>query len=338
MFFNILIHNIKHHPFGMVMPSRTFEHANGYRYGFNGKENDDDIVGTGQGTQDYGMRIYNPSLGKFLSVDPMTKSYSELTPYQFASNTPIRAIDLDGLEKVDYQDKRVDGVTVQIDISKTRTADGSLQQSTTTTDRVADANGNITPPVTLGTISQVTANVQSNLQQEQAVSPSANNAITQGTTGNPASGGTSTSANIENQFNQTWSEGSNTGQQPAFGAPVVQSMQNGNQFVNTNPNNVSRVLILTNGTAASTANAVTQVAVIQNAFPNVRVAIASAPNLINNNNLNAVRIMFNPTADATLVLPQRNNVPQAVFPNITNWVQPFNSPLLATPPTNPLRR
>jgi len=33
-----------------------------------------------------------------LSVDPLTGSYPMLTPYQFASNTPIQAIDLDGLE------------------------------------------------------------------------------------------------------------------------------------------------------------------------------------------------------------------------------------------------
>jgi hypothetical protein len=33
-----------------------------------------------------------------LSVDPLTKEYAMLTPYQFASNTPIQAIDLDGLE------------------------------------------------------------------------------------------------------------------------------------------------------------------------------------------------------------------------------------------------
>ena len=31
-------------------------------------------------------------------MDPIAKEYSELTPYQFASNTPIRAVDLDGLE------------------------------------------------------------------------------------------------------------------------------------------------------------------------------------------------------------------------------------------------
>jgi Bacterial toxin 46 len=44
------------------------------------------------------MRIYDPRIGKFLSVDPIAANYPMLTPYQFASNSPIQAIDLDGLE------------------------------------------------------------------------------------------------------------------------------------------------------------------------------------------------------------------------------------------------
>lgn len=44
------------------------------------------------------MRIYDPRLGRFLSVDLLTKDYPELTPYQFAGNTPIAAVDLDGKE------------------------------------------------------------------------------------------------------------------------------------------------------------------------------------------------------------------------------------------------
>jgi RHS repeat-associated protein len=48
---------------------------------------------------DYGFRIYNAGIGKFLRVDPLTQAYPELTPYQFASNTPIAAIDIDGLER-----------------------------------------------------------------------------------------------------------------------------------------------------------------------------------------------------------------------------------------------
>jgi hypothetical protein len=35
---------------------------------------------------------------RFLSVDPIGREYPELSPYQFASNTPIIAIDIDGLE------------------------------------------------------------------------------------------------------------------------------------------------------------------------------------------------------------------------------------------------
>jgi len=79
----------------MVQPGRKFGGGNGYRYGFNGKENDKDIS---EGGQDYGMRIYDARVGKFLSVDPLGANFPMLTPYQFASNTPIWAIDLDGLE------------------------------------------------------------------------------------------------------------------------------------------------------------------------------------------------------------------------------------------------
>ena len=87
-----------YHPFGMTMPGRKFTQANTkYRYGFNGKENDNEVKGEGN-QQDYGMRIYDPRLGRFLSTDPLAKSYPMLTPYQFASNSPIAGVDLDGLE------------------------------------------------------------------------------------------------------------------------------------------------------------------------------------------------------------------------------------------------
>jgi RHS repeat-associated protein len=82
----------------MGMPGRSVTFGGrSYRYGFNGKENDNEIKGEGN-QQDYGMRIYDPRIGKFLSVDPITKDYPELTPYQFAHNTPIWGVDLDGLE------------------------------------------------------------------------------------------------------------------------------------------------------------------------------------------------------------------------------------------------
>jgi RHS repeat-associated protein len=67
-----------------------------YRYKFNGKELDGETE-----TQDYGMRIYNAALGRFLSVDPYTNKYPMLSTYQFASNRPIEGVDLDGKEYID---------------------------------------------------------------------------------------------------------------------------------------------------------------------------------------------------------------------------------------------
>ncbi|SRR6266536_5242348 len=81
----------------MIMPGRSYTAGSGYRYGFNGKEMDNETYGQGN-EYDYGFRIYNPRIGRFLSVDPLTNKYPELTPYQFASNMPIIAVDLDGEE------------------------------------------------------------------------------------------------------------------------------------------------------------------------------------------------------------------------------------------------
>lgn len=50
----------------------------------------------------YRFRIYNLAIARFLSTDPLTRSYPMLTPYQYASNRPIDGVDLDGLEFLDY--------------------------------------------------------------------------------------------------------------------------------------------------------------------------------------------------------------------------------------------
>ena len=90
------------YPFGSQMPGRKYSQPNTkYRYGFNGKENDSEVKGEGN-QQDYGMRIYDTRLGRFLSRDPLSASYPYYSPYHFAGNTPIQAIDLDGEEPVGY--------------------------------------------------------------------------------------------------------------------------------------------------------------------------------------------------------------------------------------------
>ena len=65
------------------------------RYRYNGKEFHSELD---LGWYDYGFRWYDPVINRFFSVDPLAEEFPELTTYQYASNTPIWAIDLDGLE------------------------------------------------------------------------------------------------------------------------------------------------------------------------------------------------------------------------------------------------
>jgi len=78
--------------------SQSEKLVNAYRFGFNGKEMDNEVKGVGN-QYDYGFRIYDPRIAKFLSVDPLFKEYPWYTPYQFAGNKPIWAIDMDGAEE-----------------------------------------------------------------------------------------------------------------------------------------------------------------------------------------------------------------------------------------------
>ncbi len=47
-------------------------------------------------------RLESEKHSKFLSIDPLTRNYPMLTPYQYASNRPIDGIDMDGLEYLTY--------------------------------------------------------------------------------------------------------------------------------------------------------------------------------------------------------------------------------------------
>ncbi|MNS63467.1 hypothetical protein D3C72_965620 [compost metagenome] len=45
---------------------------------------------------DFGARMYNSQLGRWLALDPLAAKYPGLSPYNFVANTPIQAKDPDG--------------------------------------------------------------------------------------------------------------------------------------------------------------------------------------------------------------------------------------------------
>jgi RHS repeat-associated protein len=82
----------------MMMQERSFtSNTNENKFSFNGKDYDKSINGS-KTWQDYGFRHYDTRLSRFVSIDPLASKYPELATYQFASLTPIWAIDIEGLE------------------------------------------------------------------------------------------------------------------------------------------------------------------------------------------------------------------------------------------------
>jgi len=70
-------------------------HIRSYSFGFNGMEKLNEAYGEGN-TYDFGARIYDPRIGRFLSIDPLYKTFPFQSPYCFAANSPIRFVDVDG--------------------------------------------------------------------------------------------------------------------------------------------------------------------------------------------------------------------------------------------------
>ncbi|MBK8344796.1 MAG: hypothetical protein IPL12_16805 [Bacteroidetes bacterium] len=84
-----------HDPFGMIIVGRSWEVGSEYRYGFNGKENSDEIYGDDNAI-DFGARMYDGRLGRWMTIDPFFKQYPQISAYTFAINNPILLIDQDG--------------------------------------------------------------------------------------------------------------------------------------------------------------------------------------------------------------------------------------------------
>ena len=80
-------------PFGVELDGRTV--SDGYRYGFNGKEKIDEVSGEGN-EYDFGARMYDARVGRFLSIDPLNKKFHGVSNYSYALNSPILFIDFKG--------------------------------------------------------------------------------------------------------------------------------------------------------------------------------------------------------------------------------------------------
>jgi len=76
-----------------------------YRFGFNSMEKDDKIKGVGN-SPDFGARMYDSRLGRWISRDPAESKYAFLSPYVSFANNPVLFVDPDGKRVLAYADSQ----------------------------------------------------------------------------------------------------------------------------------------------------------------------------------------------------------------------------------------
>jgi RHS repeat-associated protein len=66
-----------------------------WQYKYNGKEWQDEL---GLNWDSFKYRNYDPAIGRFMSIDPLTEKYPDWAPYVFSGNRVIDAREIEGLE------------------------------------------------------------------------------------------------------------------------------------------------------------------------------------------------------------------------------------------------
>ena len=88
-----LLEENDYYAFGQRHPRSEHAQSSANRFKYNGKELQ--TVG-GLGYLDYGARMYDQSLGRWFTTDPLSEKYYGLSPYVYCGNNPINAVDLCG--------------------------------------------------------------------------------------------------------------------------------------------------------------------------------------------------------------------------------------------------
>ncbi len=82
-----------YYPFGWEMSGRSF--GTDFAYNFNGQRTDK-WNGDNGSYLDFGARIQDARLGRFFTIDPKSGRYPNYSPYLYAGNRPIDAVDYEG--------------------------------------------------------------------------------------------------------------------------------------------------------------------------------------------------------------------------------------------------
>jgi RHS repeat-associated protein len=88
-----IVQQTDYDPFGLILNEASRDYAEPNNFLYNGKELQKDFD---LNWYDFGMRMYDPALGRWHVADPKAEKYHDWSPYNYVLNNPVIFIDPDG--------------------------------------------------------------------------------------------------------------------------------------------------------------------------------------------------------------------------------------------------